>query len=352
MSLLKPDSNEYDRAIMLKGFAILERVSWHRYFNPTPEQLAKDFETLKELMEIVEPIGCKVIGFSIYFETIMTLMFNYKSRNDLVNCRLQAKRLDEAYSKYVAANTEMALHRSTLLGGDDFHKRDFDMIEYQIGFLTWQAYEANPELAEPKHAAKAIKWLLYVARKNFNTSMPEILSMFQPVNNILNYFLKRREFKQLDLILAVLMSFLVKFRRSLAATFRPQLDNGQGLIARVYAKWGKEILEASVAKILGKDYQPINNGTFWAINESDDIDYKVYSGQFPLEPVEGKEELMQVVKRTKAWNKRADDLSFFSSTDGINIALAVGLSELTIKTLFPLKKSSNDKTVATEKPDD
>lgn len=308
-TMLIQGTKEYDETVILKALTIHELCAWHKFIGATSSQLAKDFERLKQTLATVEHFADQVNGFNVYLENLTCLVFNYKSRGEYTNCRLYVKKIEEAYDNYCNTQTEIPTHHLTLLDNTfEYTKRDFEMIPSQIGYLMWQAYQSEHELVESKYIVPAIQWLLYISNKQCEDSMPQILVMFPTVYDLSLSIFHRREFKQLEHVLAVAMSFLVRYRRTLPKFYRSQLNEGQGLIARVYVAWGKEIMEASLAKLNGESYKPIDNESFQAINEPDDIEYKIYVGQFPIEPVEGRAEIKKLVIRTKAWNKRATEL--------------------------------------------
>lgn len=307
LKLLTPGTDEYEIAYMMKGYAAIQLVNWNKVRYPeNDEQRLRDIQSLKQVLAMAEPIKMKKNGFMLYFDTLMTLSFHYRSIRALSTSRQTAKKMEKAYDAYCATNSAIPTHSSHIEGSNIFDQYQYHMMKYQICFIHWQSHHYYEFMCPVQYPAGAIKWMLHVNKEKYEGTNVKP-HLFEPIYYMVRTLLDRHCFKQVDNVMANLMFFLIKCRRNMLPELLHTLNDDQGILARLFARWGAEILQASVDKIANKSYV-MDNDTFLEVNEPGDVDYKIYTGQLPIEPVDNVEDAEKIYRKGLQWEKRAAEL--------------------------------------------
>lgn len=139
--LLTPGTEEYEIAHMMKGYAQIQLVNWNKVrFPENDEARLKDIKTLNKVLAMAKPVKLKKNGFMLYFDTLMTLSFHYRSLRKSEVARMHAKMCEEALQAYGVATSEVPTHSSDIEGESCFDQNEFQMMQYQVGYIIWQSY--------------------------------------------------------------------------------------------------------------------------------------------------------------------------------------------------------------------
>lgn len=332
-----PGSEGHIEAVAMKANAM-----YYRDHNQK-RCMQASIESYEAMQLVMEPYKTHASCIYLYVSNACAMAIEYsnKEHKDATNAIKYAKIAEDVCEKYfsnhqIATNWLIGYLNDQSGFGPAINERQ---MKNQIGYTYYHVYknlevDGNDE-SKLKYVVPAIRFCIF----NLNITNPANEAMFADamettleLGEMLICLCSAYRFRQLNHALAYCMYYLVMFRRNLPESKRSQMNEGQGILSGIYALWGTDIIFSSIHKLKGEDWRRPNNEEFeeaWDITHEPGI--KPYLNQFPIEPIETKEQINFYMNRAISWKKRCDEMCPGFSLTSMSIKLRLMIMKPAIR---------------------
>lgn len=303
-----PGTDNYATAILIKAYI-------YKYMSislPSEERIAMH----KKILILLEPYKCHRIGVHLFVQSLAMISEILANDGKFGPALYYVKEALAAFNDFLTYRRDKPMRFKDLINNRVLaYHLEKDCLLARIGYTYWRALE-------PKSITEKADWIIPALRRLIINpigccgGMPnESNRMIGEIPIVILGLLKLNRLKQLDRALAVAMNFLVQCRRHMCETAldelgaREALVRAQGCLSAIYVGWAIKILRMSLDRCQGRPQRwDLDNETFETVHQPDYHGYQTYTKQFPVEAVGSKFEMQKIVKRAKAWKKRALEL--------------------------------------------
>lgn len=297
-ALQEPGTYDYVTGKIMKAAALRYKCTFD-----ADMELTQCLAILDEAFTLAEPFVGSADGFRV---CVNILIFSHElCRSSFLvdKAKERLTKAKEIFDKYHAMYKDASWNLETIFTGQAFSNPEAkiylkDLVSFQlmINCTTKGDKKILP------HVVPAIRYMETVLTPAREYSTISFVCCF------LETLLLNNNFKQLDHCLAGVMFRTVKYRRSLPESERRKVSTMQARVAMYFTMWGAIIAYTSIQRFRTGELHPINNEPYEEIQTFKEPGVQVYAHQFPINLVATPEEVVPIIKRVKAWDKRTAEL--------------------------------------------